>query len=130
MDTDTQTHLTALRDLLTYRLHELQAEVHAAERARRDRDEDGAAAEVGDRKDEASRRQLSEVGEAEAQRDVDEMAQVERALQRLDHGTYGDCSQCGEPIPLQRLRVQPAAERCATCQTSFEHTLHRPQPGK
>jgi DnaK suppressor protein len=130
MDIDTQTHLTALRDLLTYRLHELQAEVHAADLARRDRDEDDATSDVSDRKDEAARLLLSEVGEAEAQRDVDEMAQVERALQRLDHGAYGDCSQCGDPIPLQRLRVQPAAERCATCQASFEHTRHRPQPGR
>lgn len=129
MDIDTQTHLTALRDLLTYRLHELQAEVHAAELARR-LDEEGAAGDVSDRKDEAARRLLSEVGEAEAQRDVDEMAMVERALQRLDRGTYGDCAQCGEPIALQRLLVLPAAERCAACQTTFEHAPQRPHPGK
>jgi len=48
------------------------------------------------------------------------MSQVEAALRRLDAGTYGDCAGCGEPIPLQRLLVQPAAERCAACQSRFE----------
>jgi DnaK suppressor protein len=46
---------------------------------------------------------------------------VEAALHRLDAGTYGDCAVCAEPISLQRLLVQPAAQRCAACQTAYEH---------
>jgi len=42
------------------------------------------------------------------------------ALQRLDAGVYGDCVDCGQPIALERLRVQPAAERCAACQAARE----------
>jgi DnaK suppressor protein len=130
MDIDTQANLTTLRDALTNRLRELQAEVQAAADTRRGRDEEVAPGDVSDRKDEAARRVLSEVGDAEAQRDMDELAQVEHALQRLERGTYGDCVQCGEPIPLQRLRVQPAAERCAPCQASFERGgAARPQTG-
>lgn len=119
MDILTQNHLTTLRSLLTYRLQELRAEVHAAELAR------GTALagdhEVADRKDDATLRQFAEVGGAEEQRDVDEITAVESALQRLDAGVYGDCLACGEPIPLQRLLVQPAAQRCAPCQAAFEH---------
>ena len=125
MDDDTRSHLTELRDLLTHRRLELRAEVRAADRQWRDSGADPATSEVTDRKDEAVRRQLSEVGEAEQQRDIDELAQVERALQRLDAGTYGDCAHCGEPIALQRLQVQPAAERCAPCQARAERALPR-----
>jgi RNA polymerase-binding transcription factor DksA len=118
MDLSTQTHLTALRELLTFRLHELQAEVHAAELGAR---EAGTRThEVHDQDDEATRRALSDVGGAEEQRDVDELAQVQAALRRLDAGEYGDCVDCGGSIPLERLRVQPAAARCAACQAAFE----------
>ncbi len=124
MDTATQNHLKTLRDLLTYRLGELRAEVHAADMSHREGE--GAAREVGDRKDEAAQRQVSDVDAAEEQRDVDEMAQVEAALHRLDEGIYGDCIDCGEPIALQRLLVQPAAVRCAACQNAREHGQRPP----
>ena len=123
----TQTHLTELHDLLNFRLLELRAEVDAAEQAQRELT--GASAhEVTDRKDEAAQRVLTDLGGVQEQRVLDEMAQVEAALQRLDTGSYGDCADCGEPIPLQRLRVQPAAQRCAPCQDAFEHALDRSGP--
>lgn len=122
MDLPTQTHLTALRELLTYRLNELQAEVHAAELAARDAEP--VAHDVRDVEDEAARRAAIELDGAEAQRDVDELARVQAALRRLDAGAYGDCADCGEPIPLERLRVQPAAERCAACQAALEAARH------
>lgn len=124
MDLPTQTHLTLLRDLLTYRLTELRAEVHAAQLARQDAGA-GGAHEVADHKDEAAQRQAEDVGSAQEERDLDELAQVEAALKRLDAGTYGDCADCGEPIPLERLRVQPAAQRCASCQVAHEHSQAR-----
>ena len=127
MDSATQAHLTKLRDLLTFRLLELRAEVHAAEQVQRELT--GASAhEVTDRKDEAARQQFSDLSGAQEQRDLDEMVQVEAALQRLDAGNFGDCADCGEPISLQRLRVQPAAQRCAPCQDAFEHALDRSGP--
>jgi DnaK suppressor protein len=124
MDVATQTHLKALRDLLTYRQHELRAEVHAAQMAHREPVAVGTH-EVADRKDEAAQRQFSELGDAQEQRDLDEMVQVEAALHRLDIGVYGDCADCGEPISLQRLLAQPAAQRCAPCQAVYEHALAR-----
>jgi len=124
MDLATQTHLTNLRDSLTFRLIELRAEVHAAEQAQRELT-DSSTHEVTDRKDEAAQQSISDVNSRQEQRDLDEMAEVEAALHRLDNGTYGDCSDCGEPIPLQRLQVQPATQRCAPCQATFEHVRDR-----
>jgi RNA polymerase-binding protein DksA len=120
MDLPTQAHLKTLRDLLSYRLAELRADIHAAEQERRD-SAASVAPEVGDRKDEAAQRQGSELAAAQEQRDRDEMTQVVAALHRLDTGTYGDCIDCGEPIPLKRLLAQAAAERCAPCQSAREH---------
>ena len=106
MDLATQNHLTTLRDLLTYRLAELRAEIHAAEQSRR-AEPVAEPDEVSDRKDEASRLQQVELEGAQEQRDVDELADVEAALRRLDAGVYGDCTDCGEPIPMPRLLLAP-----------------------
>lgn len=124
MELSTQTHLKALRGLLTFRLQGLQADVHAAEMARQAAT--GAEGhDVTDRKDEAAREQSIEIDDAQARRDLDELRLTEAALHRLDHGSYGDCADCGEPIALQRLLAQPAAERCAACQAVHERGLHR-----
>lgn len=37
---------------------------------------------------------------------------VERALKRLDEGSYGRCSVCGEPLAEHELEQNPLAERC------------------
>ena len=119
MDLRTQTHLKSLRDLLVYRQAELRAEIHAAEQKRRaEATEDFNG--VADRKDEAARGQLAALSGQEEELDRREMSAIEAALRRLDAGTYGDCESCGEPIPLQRLLVLPAAFRCAACQARVE----------
>jgi DnaK suppressor protein len=43
------------------------------------------------------------------------LAQLERALDRLDGGTYGRCEVCGAPIGADRLAALPAADRCISC---------------
>jgi DnaK suppressor protein len=40
----------------------------------------------------------------------DRLAAIDRALQRLDQGTYGRSVVSGEPIPDARLEADPAAE--------------------
>jgi len=123
----TQAQLKKLRDLLADRWLELRAELHADEQAQRELT-NRVTGEVSDRKDEAVGRLGSELEGAQEQRDVDEMAQVETALHRLESGTYGACTDCGEAIALGRLQVQPAAQRCAPCQTVYEQALNRSGP--
>ena len=45
---------------------------------------------------------------------------VEEALQRIQDGTYGVCIDCDESIPIKRLEVFPAAQRCVECKSKFE----------
>lgn len=43
------------------------------------------------------------------------LAEVDRAVDRLEDGTYGACERCGDHIGVDRLRVLPAARRCIGC---------------
>lgn len=44
-----------------------------------------------------------------------QLAEVERALAKLDEGSYGTCDVCGGEIPTGRLEVHPWAVRCVAC---------------
>lgn len=37
------------------------------------------------------------------------------AIKKVDEGTYGICSECGEAISLKRLDVMPLTENCTDC---------------
>ena len=43
------------------------------------------------------------------------LLQNERALQRLEDGTYGVCERCGLPIGKLRLQAFPRATLCMSC---------------
>ena len=43
------------------------------------------------------------------------LADVDRALEKLDEGTYGRCDRCGGPIAPERLEAIPSAVLCVTC---------------
>lgn len=54
---------------------------------------------------------LAGIGEATAA----ELAQINRALVQLDQGTYGSCSNCGQPIDQRRMQALPYSDRCISC---------------
>jgi DnaK suppressor protein len=37
---------------------------------------------------------------------------IAEALEKMEQGAYGTCEECGEPIPLERLKANPAARTC------------------
>jgi len=41
--------------------------------------------------------------------------EVEHALAKFDHGSYGTCETCGKPIAEARLEAMPAARFCMDC---------------
>ena len=45
---------------------------------------------------------------------------VQRALARIDAGSYGKCVDCGRELPDERLEARPEAERCVDCQQKAE----------
>jgi RNA polymerase-binding protein DksA len=48
----------------------------------------------------------------------DQLEDIDRALQRIEDGTYGQCTNCGNSILPERLEALPHAELCIDCQRS------------
>lgn len=46
---------------------------------------------------------------------VDTIGEVDRALARIEAGTYGRCVRCGTGIPEERLELRPFAGTCVAC---------------
>ncbi len=49
-----------------------------------------------------------------------ELTRIDETLERLRHGRYGLCEECGVAINLERLRVLPYAAYCVSCQARRE----------
>ena len=46
----------------------------------------------------------------------EQLSDIDQALRRLEKGTYGICTDCGENIQLARLDIMPTAALCIECQ--------------
>lgn len=44
-----------------------------------------------------------------------ELVRIDRALERIEAGTYLDCETCGEPIGEKRLKALPYSVQCIDC---------------
>jgi DnaK suppressor protein len=49
------------------------------------------------------------------QNTLDLLRKVDRALERVEAGTYGLCESCGNAIPVERLDVLPYSTLCVEC---------------
>lgn len=48
------------------------------------------------------------------------IAKIQRALERLEAGTFGTCDACGGPISAARLRARPVTTLCIDCKREEE----------
>jgi DnaK suppressor protein len=48
------------------------------------------------------------------------LGKIDEAIQRLEHGTYGTCGDCGNEIAEARLKALPFATLCRDCQEREE----------
>jgi len=46
---------------------------------------------------------------------------IERALERIENGTYGVCESCGNDINIERLKVKIFADYCIVCREIMEN---------
>jgi DnaK suppressor protein len=49
-----------------------------------------------------------------------QMRRIEGAIDRIDHGSFGICTNCGEPIAARRLEAVPWTQNCLQCQELIE----------
>jgi DnaK suppressor protein len=72
----------------------------------------GFGKRIGDGTTEAVTR-LTDIGVGQSLEQT--LARTERALKKLDEGTYGICDQCGEAISAGRMRALPDGVLCLKC---------------
>lgn len=79
--------------------------------------------------EESSDQHMADVGTATFTRELDLslqgntqhlLTQVDRALEKIDQGTYGLCDRCGEAISEGRLQAMPFAALCLKHQRELE----------
>jgi len=82
----------------------------------------GFGKRVGDGTVEAISR-LTEIGVGESLETT--LGHTERALAKLEEGTYGCCDVCGNPIPTARLRAMPDRSLCVRCAAMAQRAPRR-----
>jgi DnaK suppressor protein len=103
----------AIRTALERRRDELRAELATLTRVTRDPSATiGFGKRVGEGTNEAISR-IERVAQADALTAT--LADVDRALAKLDEGTYGICDRCGKTISEERLEARPWTALCVAC---------------
>ena len=52
--------------------------------------------------------------------DTKKLKQIDEALAKIENNTYGMCEECGEEIPVARLKILPFAKLCIDCVSNVE----------
>lgn len=68
-----------------------------------------------DSKEMAKELEDSEVVDALGNEARGEIAKITAALTRMDEGSFGFCTECGEPIDAKRVKAYPYADECIDC---------------
>ena len=109
-----------LAERLAARQRELRAEIADQMRTQDDPRLVGLRNRMEETDDWAVADMMAEQDIALVSRDLTELAEVEAAIARMADGTYGECSECAQPIPPARLEAYPTARRCVACQEAAE----------
>ncbi|HLD14766.1 MAG TPA: TraR/DksA family transcriptional regulator [Burkholderiales bacterium] len=105
---------------LVERREDLRRHIHDALIASQREEYIELAGSVHDVGDESVAELLTGMRLSTVDREVTELQDVEAALERIKHGSFGKCSDCGDTIDRERLTAYPTAKRCLTCQTRYE----------
>jgi RNA polymerase-binding transcription factor DksA len=111
---------TELRARLLARLEELRQRTATGIVPEPEETFSGIAGEVQDAGDSSVALERTSLRGVLAGRDAAERTAVERAIDRMQTGSYGRCIDCDLEIHPARLKVVPTAERCSDCQDLFE----------
>lgn len=101
---------TEVRAVLEHARDDLRSEIETLTAAPRD---PMGAVSFGKRVGEGTSQAVERIAQVDAAQRLDaKLHDVERALEKLDEGTYGSCDVCGRPIGAERLEAIPWAVLC------------------
>jgi DnaK suppressor protein len=116
----TEAELEKVREELKSEIARLRAEITQAESQIAERLRD-AVGDAGDDPADAGAKTFQREHELALTQNARELLESsERALAKMDDGTFGVCESCGEPIGKARLQAFPRAILCVTCQQREE----------
>lgn len=115
--------LKSYRDRLLARREGLFRQVTEAEMSSRERDLEATQ----DPADMAANAYTKELLISMSANDRGLLALIDEALHRIETGGYGECVNCGEPVPEKRLEAVPWARYCLKCQDLQERGLLNPE---
>lgn len=107
--------MTAMRERLRRERADLEATVaRIRERLAVPQSESGGDVALVDQHpaDVASETEARELDIARQTMFQSRVGQIDEALDRIEHGTYGRCVVCGRPIPEERLELVPETPYC------------------
>ncbi|WP_405378841.1 MULTISPECIES: TraR/DksA family transcriptional regulator [Streptomyces] len=108
---------------LTAEADRLREEISAAEEALTGLMRDSGDGAGDDQADTGSKNATREHEMALTTNNREMLYQTERALRRIEAGTYGLCESCGNPIGKARMQVFPRATLCVDCKQKQERRL-------
>ena len=53
------------------------------------------------------------------------LAKIDRVIEKISQGTYGECEGCGDQIAVKRLTARPVASLCIDCKEEQERDERR-----
>lgn len=80
----------------------------------------GSGGELRDAEDRAAALGDLLVDDRIARDDGNLLSKIDFALERLEAGTYAQCTSCGGEIPKERLLAKPSVSLCVACQVARE----------
>jgi DnaK suppressor protein len=107
-----------LLDRKTQIMRELKADT--VKNPKSDTEYDALFPDFGDKEDENAAEVAAFEGNLSMEKNLEvSLTQVDRALAKIENGTYGLCEKCGQPISADRLQAFPSAAACMDCKKKF-----------
>lgn len=53
-------------------------------------------------------------------REIFLLRKIDKALKKIEEGSYGECESCGDPIGVKRLEARPVTDLCIRCKEEQE----------
>jgi DnaK suppressor protein len=113
----TATKLVKQRELLVTERKRLSEELAQLSNNASSQEERREGSPFGKREEEATETLELEKRLTLENRTRQSLALVDRAMEKIEQGTYGLCDNCGKPIPPERLEALPQATLCLNCKS-------------
>ncbi len=111
----TPEHIKELKEILEEKRKELIEDIK-----RGILEEASSEREVGDLVDMSTEEILRTFEMRIRDREAKYLKKIEKALGKIEEGTYGICEECGKCISYERLMLRPVAELCINCKLKQE----------